>query len=140
MLKNLYVFLILLLYLYNSYGTLPYISPELLQAIAIVESNENPQAINPQDPSYGLMQIQVTGQSRYLPAFDMTVTPEELMDPEYNVMVGAKILNWNIKTYGYPRGIAVYNSWSARRYPEEGPFPNQRYVDAVLKELNQQKE
>ena len=37
----------------NRYG----VDPDLLKAIATVESGENPSAFNPSDPSYGLMQI-----------------------------------------------------------------------------------
>lgn len=113
----------------------------LLQAIAMVESSEISQAVNIDDPSFGLMQIycppDITGKcTNNFPALGDTwegMTVEELFDPEVNLKVGAEILRWNINTYGYAKGIAVYNARSARYDPEEGPFVNQRYVDKVIK-------
>jgi len=133
-------------HIYQKYGDkYSTIDPPLLKAIATVESDEDPEAINPDDPSYGLMQILVSpancsdGPYRELPGLNMRVSKEELMDPETNVRVAAKILDWNIRHYGYPRGLAIYNAWSARKSPVDGPFPNQEYVDKVTHKITKER-
>ena len=117
------------------------ISWKLLKAIAMVESGENPLKINKADPSYGLMQIHCTGDSRQFPGLSDTkwsvVTKEELMDPVINVEIASALLDWNIRHYGPLRGIGVYNCWAARHSPECGPFPNQEYVIKVLVALTE---
>jgi soluble lytic murein transglycosylase-like protein len=117
----------------NRYG----VDPILLKAIATVESSLDPSAENPSDPSVGLMQILCKPDADGKCSNTLNVdgwndaTWERLHDPDFNVMIGAQILAWNLRTYGYPRGIAVYNAWSARNDPPEGPFRNQQYVDRV---------
>mgnify|MGYP001578957941 CR=1 FL=1 len=119
----------------------------LVKAIAIVESSENTRAINARDPSIGIMQIHCTEgmQGRCANRFDITgwssVTRDALFDVQTNIGFGTKILSWNIRTYGFQRGIAIYNSWPARLTPAGKPFPNQSYVDKVLhtyRQLQQQ--
>lgn len=111
----------------------------LLKVIAQVESNENPGAKNPNDPSYGLMQLLCVPDGKGGCSNRLNVIgwpPEEgikqLYDPEYSLKIGAQILAWNIGRFGLKKGIAVYNSWSAHTAPNDGPFPNQSYVDKVL--------
>lgn len=122
--------------IYRRHATPNGLMPSLLKAIAFVESSENPMAVNKSDPSYGLMQILCTGkgamcENRFiLPGWP--VTRDSLLDPELNVSLGAQILGWNVSQYGLLKGIAVYNNWSARSAPREGPFPNQSYVDKVM--------
>lgn len=112
----------------------------LIKAIAIVESNERPNAVNPSDPSMGLMQILCIpdGKGGCKNKFNIIAWPpkskDELFDPDYNVFIGAQILKWNIDTYGLRQGVAVYNNWSARN--ESEPFSNQSYVDKVFREYN----
>ena len=84
------------------------INPELLSAIAKVESGLNPSAMNQNtNGSYdvGLMQINSTwkkslgGRWRYL------------SDPCYNVMVGSWILRQCMNRYGYSwDGVACYHT------------------------------
>jgi len=113
---------------------------KLLKAIAIVESNENPSAVNSADPSYGICQLlcqpDSTGNRVCKNALNVVGWPPESMDklmsPEYNIFIASQILEWNIANYGLPQGIAVYNNWSARNSDPNGPFPNQEYVDKVL--------
>lgn len=126
--------------LYQKHGRRQGVEPELLKAIAIVESDENPNAKNPFDPSIGLMQVlcQPDGQGGCRNKLNVLGWPpgseSELYDPDYNLHIASQILSWNQRTFGWLKGIAVYNSWSAREDPPNGPFSNQRYVDKVLKE------
>lgn len=111
---------------------------KLLKALAIVESSERPEVKNPADPSFGLMQILCVpdGKGGCSNRFNIEGWPpqkeEDLYDPQYNVSLGAQIIKWNIDTFGFVKGIAVYNNWSARN--EQPPFSNQSYVDKVLRE------
>lgn len=112
---------------------------KLLKALAIVESSERPQVKNPADPSYGLMQVLCVpdGNGGCSNKFNIEGWPpakaEDLYDAEYNVSLGAQIIKWNIETFGFEKGIAVYNNWSARN--EQAPYSNQSYVDKVLREF-----
>lgn len=114
------------------------VDPVLIKAVASVESSLDPRAYNPADPSYGLMQVlcKPDGNGGCSNVFNIDSWPpesaEELYDPSINIGYGAQILAHNIKTYGFRKGIAVYNSWSARHDPDNGPFVNQDYVDKVL--------
>jgi len=103
---------------------------QLLRAVAIVESGEDYLAFNPNDPSYGLMQILWTGSNKLnvegWPPPDTTT----LYLPDYNVKIGSQILSWNIKKYGWVRGIIVYNNWSARK--GKIPLTSWRYYGRVF--------
>lgn len=124
--------------LYVKHGQQNGLDPMLLKAVAMVESSENPKAKNPLDPSYGLMQILCVsdGKGGCKNRFNILDWPpdsqQSLYDPDISLHYGAQILAWNIKTYGFKRGIAVYNRWESRLDPENGPFGNQRYVDKVI--------
>ncbi|MGD9159003.1 MAG: transglycosylase SLT domain-containing protein [Desulfobacteraceae bacterium] len=123
--------------IFQKYGDQYNVDWKLLKAIATVESSLNPDAKNPSDPSYGLMQIYCTpdGKGGCTNKFNINGWPpksaEALLDPELNVMLGAQIIAWNLATYPLLKAIAVYNSWSARNDPPDGPFVNQDYVDKV---------
>jgi soluble lytic murein transglycosylase-like protein len=118
--------------LYKKYGKKYNIEPELIKAIAQAESGEDVYAINPNDPSYGVMQILFTGSN----TFNIEGWPEVLlygksylMEPSVNIKMGAQILAWNVSQYGKWKGVAVYNRWASRM--EEEPFTNQAYVNRV---------
>jgi len=123
-------------HIYQQVGRTYGVSPRLLKAVARVESSERPNAVNPSDPSYGLMQVLCRGDGDGGCANALNVqgwppvSKQELFDPRFNVQIGAQILQWNLDTYGFPKGVAVYNKWSARM--ESSPFSNQGYVDKVL--------
>lgn len=134
-------------YLFEKYGQLNGVDPLLLKAIAKTESNLDPKAVRnnpPRDVSVGLMQVlyipSIPGDLSSPPSNRFNVngwnvaTFEKLQDPEFNISIGAQILSYNLRIYGYPRGIAVYNAYSARSDPAQGPFRNQVYVDRVLRE------
>lgn len=111
----------------------------LIKAHAMVESSLRADAVNPADPSYGLMQVLCDARDLDSPCRNRFVvdgwtqaTPRRLLDPDFNVRIAAQIIAYNLKTWGWPRGIAVYNRWAERLAPEGGPFQNQSYVDRVL--------
>jgi soluble lytic murein transglycosylase-like protein len=138
--------------IFQTYGKLYKVDPLLLRAIAITESNLKADAVRwnpPSDISVGLMQI------LYIPSdlqnldspptnrFNVNgwnvATFNKLKDANFNVSIGAQILAWNLRTYGYPKGIAVYNSYAARASQVAGPFPNAAYVQKVLSAYSQLK-
>jgi len=86
------------------------VSPHLLWAIAKVESNFNPRAINRnKNGTYdiGLMQIN-SSWFAYLKKHG--IDPSLLWEPCYNVYVGAMVLRHCIDTYGYSwRAVDCYN-------------------------------
>jgi len=113
----------------------------LIAAHAFVESSYNPKARNPEG-SDGLMQIlfplsKNTGVLRHLangtlPEF-LDVDMSQIFDAAYNVNLGAALIRENIRAFGMPRAIAVYNMDRAKDAPLKGPFANQSYVDKVLR-------
>ena len=113
----------------------------LIKALAIVESSERPGVKNAADPSFGLMQIlcQPDGNGGCSNTFNIEGWPprssDELFDPLYNVRLGTQIIKWNVETFGFKQGIAVYNNWGARNDSYDGPFRNQGYVNKVLSEF-----
>lgn len=124
------------------------VDPLLLRAICIVESSENPNAENPSDPSVGLGQVlcrfdPADPERRCLNRFNVEgwerATWNALKDPAFNLDIAAQILKWNLDSFGFPRGVAVYNAWESRHAGVAGPFPNQGYVDKVLKVYSQLK-
>jgi soluble lytic murein transglycosylase-like protein len=107
------------------------VSPQLLWAIAKVESNFNPKAINRnKNGTYdiGLMQIN----SSWLPYLKKHgIDPSLLWDPCYNAHVGAMVLRHCIDTYGYGwRAVDCYNKGKNAK-------ENSMYVWKVYKSLLQ---
>jgi soluble lytic murein transglycosylase-like protein len=107
------------------------VSPQLLWAIAKVESNFNPRAINRnKNGTYdiGLMQIN----SSWFPYLKKHgIDPSLLWEPCYNAHVGAMVLRHCIDTYGYSwRAVDCYNKGKKAR-------GNSMYVWKVYKSLLQ---
>lgn len=96
-------------YCFESAGEYYDVNPQLLKAIAIVESDLDARAINKSENSLGLMQIHPQWFSRLL-KFD--ITPDKLLsDPCVNVNVGAWILAGNFNTHGKNwNSIGAYNA------------------------------
>lgn len=139
--------------IFRKWGDRYGVDPLLLEAHAIVESNLDPDAVRwnpPSDISVGLMQI------LYIPTDlnDVNSPPknrlnvdgwnaatfDKLKDPDFNVMIGAQIVRYNITTFGLPRAIAVYNNYSQRFAGMGGPFTNQSYVNKVSRAYAQLQE
>jgi len=125
--------------LFKKWGAAYGVEWQLLEAVAKKESRLNPNAVNNADnESIGLMQVLCRPDGRGGCANTLKVegwsgaTRRKLFDPDFNIKIGAQILAWNIREYGMPKAIAVYNRWAERASPVAGPFENQRYVAAVL--------
>lgn len=130
--------------IFNKWGGRYGVDPLLLEAHAMEESELDANAVHwnpPSDISVGLMQV------LYIPSdiSDVNSAPknhfnvegwseatfDKLKDPDFNVRIAAQIVAWNIRTYGMPRAIAVYNQYTARFSGINGPFPNADYVAIV---------
>lgn len=129
--------------LFKKWGGYYGVDWRLIKAHAMRESSLDPAAFNAERPdlvddgSYGLMQVYcIVGADGYcrnkLNVSGWPARPEQLLDAEYNVMIGAQIIAANIRMYGMPRAVAVYNSFDQHTAPLNGPFKNQSYVDDVL--------
>jgi len=125
--------------LFKKWGAKYGVEWQLLKAVARKESRLNPNAVNDEDnESIGLMQVlcRPDGQGGCANSLEVDgwsgATRRKLFDPEFNIKIGAQILAWNIRKYGMPKAVAVYNRWAERSSPIAGPFENQAYVAAVL--------
>lgn len=98
----------------------------LIKGVIATESQWNPGAINPNDPSYGLMQILGGPKGPY-----PNVAIADLMDPSTNITLGATYLKNQLARFGFPGGIAAYNSGTPFTRAG-GQYVNQAYVDSVL--------
>jgi hypothetical protein len=106
---------------FENAGTTYGINPLLLWAIAKVESNFNPYALNKnKDGSYdiGIMQIN-SSHLNTLKKFGL-IDKRYIWDPCYNIHVGAWILNQCIQRHGYTwEAIGCYNAvtpWKRKKY------------------------
>lgn len=136
--------------LFAKWGARYNVDPDLIKAVSMVESSLDRNAVRwnpPNDVSVGLMQILAVPPHGTQPGTDYTaqnkfnidpwpVTYSALFDADLNINLGTQILSWNLRTFGFPRGIAVYNRWDARTDDLEGPFKNQEYVNRVLRNLS----
>jgi soluble lytic murein transglycosylase-like protein len=84
------------------------INLNLLKAIALTESNMNPNAINTKSDDYGLMQIN----KFWLPILKQYgIFKEDLFDPCTNILAGAWILADSISRYGATwEAVGAYNA------------------------------
>lgn len=105
----------------------------LIKGIISTESEWNPGAINPADPSYGLMQI-LLGPGGPFPA----VRADDLLDPSTNITLGSTFILDLIRRFGMPGAVAAYNAGSPR-LNSAGQYTNSRgdtsvqaYVDSVI--------
>jgi soluble lytic murein transglycosylase-like protein len=111
------------------------VNEALLRAIAKVESNNQPQAVNTnRDGSMdvGLMQIN----SRHFPVLARHhITPSALMEPCVNVQVGAWVLAQAIQVHGPTwRAVGAYNAGGA---PGREAL-REKYVAKVWRALQKQ--
>ena len=102
------------------------IHPQILEAIARVESNFNPRAVNwNKNGTYDFGVMQINSSWYYTLGKEWWMT---LGDPCSNIKGGAKILSGCMKKYGYSwEAIGCYNS--------QTPDKRDRYALAVFKQL-----
>jgi soluble lytic murein transglycosylase-like protein len=102
------------------------INPLILKAIAKVESNFNPRAVNwNKNGTYDFGVMQINSSWYYTLGKDWWMT---LGDPCSNIKGGAKILSGCMKKYGYSwEAIGCYNS--------QTPNKRDRYALAVFRQL-----
>lgn len=116
------------------------IEPELLKAIATVESGLNPKATNKNSDGsidLGLMQINST----HLPKLEkMNITEKSLIsDSCQNIMTGAWILAGNIKKYGYSwDAVGAYNAGTANTPQRD--LLRKKYASKIAPEYKKIKE
>ena len=102
------------------------IHPQILEAIARVESNFNPRAVNwNKNGTYDFGVMQINSSWYYTLGKEWWMT---LGDPCSNIKGGAKILSGCMKKYGYSwEAIGCYNS--------QTPGIRDKYALAVFKQL-----
>ncbi len=97
------------------------VSPDLLRAIAQVESSLNPSAYNENKNRYGkfisrdfgLMQINSSWFSRLA---EFNVNESNVYDPCFNVSLGAWVLSSNFASHGYNwNSVGAYNAGFSKR-------------------------
>ena len=115
---------------FNEAGAIYGIPPRLLQAIAKVESNYDPAAVNWNSNGsydYGLMQINSWWASPSRLGEDVWST---IGDPCTNVIVGARILAGLIERHGYVwKSVGYYNSGNKER--------QKQYIDRVYRAMRE---
>ncbi|MCK6263776.1 lytic transglycosylase domain-containing protein [Vibrio sp. ZSDE26] len=109
------------------------VSPDLLRAIAQVESHFNPRAYNENiDKSgrvlsrdYGIMQI---NSSWFTKLAEFDVNEVSVYDPCFNVSLGAWILASNFASHGYNwNSVGAYNAG----FSERSKWARQRYIQKI---------
>lgn len=97
------------------------VSPDLLRAIAQVESNLDPHAYNENrnqhgeiiSRDFGLMQI---NSSWFDKLRDFNVTEKNIYEPCFNVSLGAWVLSANFASHGYNwNSVGAYNAGFSKR-------------------------
>lgn len=102
------------------------INPDILKAIAKVESNFNPRAVNwNRNGTFDFGVMQINSSWYYTLGKDWWMT---LGDPCNNIKGGAKILSACMKKYGYSwEAIGCYNS--------QTPSKRDKYAFSIYKQL-----
>ena len=89
------------------------VDPLLLKAVIRVESNFNPYAVNPADPSYGLGQITPILAATYGFVRDWRNPTEAeiafIMRPEVNLQIAGRFLGHLVGKHGLEIGVQMYN-------------------------------
>lgn len=78
----------------------------LIKAIIRTESSFNPSAVNPSDPSAGLMQTTPATAGAFL---GRPVTLEELKNPALSIEAGTRFLGYLLAKYPEEAAIQMYN-------------------------------
>jgi len=107
------------------------LDPALVKAVARVESNFNPMAKNPSDPSYGLMQITPALAYDYGlitdPDYQSGLEVEMIYNVDNNLSIGCWFLSRLMNKYEFDRAVQSYN------VGERGYFLGRRNPDYLNK-------
>lgn len=94
-----------------------HVSENLLRAIAKVESNFDPEAVNPSSRALGVMQIHP---SNFVALGRYGITEKDLRDPCTNIHVGAWLLAGFIRQYGAVwRAVGGFGAGNGKRRIDE---------------------
>lgn len=90
-------------------------SAHVALAIAEIESGFNASAVNPQDPSFGIMQLQFSTARAYVP---WITHADDLLSPHVNIRAGVRFLKdlsrKHLSQYGLDGVIQMYNLGETR--------------------------
>lgn len=107
---------------------------EVLQSIAIQESNLNPKAKSPKG-AMGLMQLMPVVAEKY--------KVKDPYNPHENALVGAKIISLYLRTHrgNWPRALASYN-WgpgNVKAHPKQKDWPENTkvYINSIMQRAKQ---
>lgn len=135
--------------IYKAKGRKYNVDWKLIKAHAIVESGENPNAVNPNDPSYGMMQVLCVHKAgtkvctNKFPAVSnwSGATIDNLKMADYNVDIATQIIRWNLgyAKNDYDRAISLYNDYNSGKLGQ-GSIRNWDYVNKVKKAYSTIKE
>jgi soluble lytic murein transglycosylase-like protein len=106
------------------------LEPALVFGLAAAESGFDPMAVG-RHGERGLLQIKPSTAR----AYDRSITPEMLHDPEINLELALRHLKREVEYFGEPSlGLMSYHMGRARleRVLAEGASPTTRYVERVL--------
>lgn len=113
------------------------VHPTLIKAIIKVESNWNPKTYRKEprinDTSWGLMQVLLKTARKV--SNNPSLSPEQLVQPTVNIMIGTKYLS--ILQNKYPSlddVIASYNAGKPKKLAN-GNYVNQAYVNKVKRAM-----
>ena len=84
------------------------LDPDLAKAVIQKESSWDPDAINPDDPSYGIMQVTVPIGIAY-GIISSADEYRELLKPEKGMRAGCRFLAYLVRTYPLDSAIQMYN-------------------------------
>ena len=84
------------------------LDPYLVKAVISTESSWNPTAVNPSDPSYGILQVTVPIAIAY-GVISNADEKTELLKPMNGLRAGCRFLAYLVKTYPLDDAIQMYN-------------------------------
>lgn len=95
----------------EKYSAMFGVPQEWVYGVIQAESSGNPNAFNPNDPSYGLMGLTLPA------ARDMgyTGTSQGLFDPETNIKFGTKYLAWISQRWDTVNPAEIYSAYNSGR-------------------------
>lgn len=110
------------------------VNPDFAQAICEQESGYKIDAINPNDPSYGLMQLTLPVAKYYSDGkITDTIT---IMQPDLNVEAGIKFIADLLRKYKSQSLWDIASMYNTGETKYHKGFRNAKYADAVIARMN----